>query len=596
MNPRSALLLAFMLFMAAGSSAQTWNWTWTRKVGFSGLNDPFCVNPLNPNTIFSSNGSLVLYVSRNKGKTWTAHSAGNGYGAVKAIEINAHDSTMMLIAQEGDGGDRVAKSTNSGATWTTTLATNFYYFGHPLAYEASLDDDVVYTMGNNIMYRSTDFGSTWDSVGSSASFGSANNGWEDALIRPDSNNILYAADNATGIWKSTDYGSTWRRTHQTFGEIPALAMNAQNPAVAYATRWGAGGGLLKSTDFGETWNMVSQFNGLQTWGVAVSTEDPNYVAFGTWGPAFGTTGGIYISRDAGATWDRTWRGFSTMTNHAVFVTDTATVLSVWGDGVWKLPYPGSIAGRVFLDVNGNGAQDSGEIPLQGWKVRLTGSRVDSTLTDADGNYEFTLLGLGTYNAIVDTGSDFAASTPPGGFYQHPIIDNDHFPNSNFGITAPGISVLQTNQGWNLVSLGVVPSDRTTESVFPAATSDAFAYSSTGYVVRDTLEKGEGYWLKFPDSAVVVLGGEPIQQDTLEVSNGWNLIGSVSSAVNVDSVLSDPPGIIVSDFFAFSGGVYTEATHIEPMRSYWVKVNQPGSLILNGGTSFLRGLRQGIFKK
>ncbi|GEM_PF-4238386 len=583
MRKRCTILFALVVLTAADASAQSWNWTWVRKVGFSGLNDPFCVNPLNPNTIFCSNGSLVLYVTRNKGKTWSAHSAGNGFGAVKAIEINAHDSTMMLIAQEGDGGDRIAKSTNSGATWVTTLPTNFYYFGHPIAYEPSLDDDVVYTMGNNIIYRSTDFGSTWDSVGSSASFGSANNGWEDALIRPDSSNILYAADNGTGIWKSTNYGSTWRRTHQAIGEVPALAMNSQNPSVAYATRWGGGGGFLKSTDFGETWQQLGQFAGLQTWGVAVATEDPNYVAFGTWGPAFPTSGGIYISRDAGSTWQRTWQGFSAMTNHAVFVTDTATVLSLWGDGIWKLPFPGSIAGRVFLDVDGNGVQDSGEIPLEGWKVRLSGSRVDSTTTDANGDYKFSLLGLGTYHAAVDTPGDFTASIPSGGKYTCPIIDNDHFSNSNFGITAPGVSVVEIDQGWNLVSLSVVPSDRSVEAVFPTATSDAFGYSSSGYVARDSLEKGAGYWLKFASDQIVITGGQRLDEDTIEVANGWNLIGAISEPVSADSIGENPPGIVVSPFYQFSNGTYTESPTLTPMTGYWVKVSQPGYLILRGNS-------------
>ncbi len=60
---------------------------------------------------------------------------------------------------------------------------------------------------------------------------------------------------------------------------------------------------------------------------------------------------------------------------------------------------GSIGDYVWSDVNNNGQQDSGEAPIAGVKVYLlsaTGTKLDSTLTDAAGKYLFSNLISGTY--------------------------------------------------------------------------------------------------------------------------------------------------------------------------------------------------------
>jgi len=48
---------------------------------------------------------------------------------------------------------------------------------------------------------------------------------------------------------------------------------------------------------------------------------------------------------------------------------------------------------------------------------------------------------------------------------------------------------------------------------------------------------------------------------------------------VNSVSSDPPGLVTSQFFGYEGSYVTRDT-IYPSKGYWVKVNQAGSLILS----------------
>jgi hypothetical protein len=137
-------------------------------------------------------------------------------------------------------------------------------------------------------------------------------------------------------------------------------------------------------------------------------------------------------------------------------------------------------------------------------------------------------------------------------------------------------------GWNLLSVPVSVGDQRRTSLFPTSSSPAYAFNELlGYVQRDTMRYGVGHWLKFPSAQLVKLFGLPRRDDTISVAAGWNIIGSVSGPISVDSIIQDPPGIVASDFYGYGGpGVgYEVATTVEPMRAYWVKASQAGGLIL-----------------
>jgi hypothetical protein len=132
--------------------------------------------------------------------------------------------------------------------------------------------------------------------------------------------------------------------------------------------------------------------------------------------------------------------------------------------------------------------------------------------------------------------------------------------------------------WNMVSVPLTLSDYTATAVFPNAVSSAFAFT-TQYENRTTLENGVGYWVKFDGAQNVSMNGSPRPVDTFAVAAGWTMVGSVSGPVSVSNIVSDPPGMVTSNFFAFDNG-YTSATTIEPGKAYWVKIAQGGSLILD----------------
>jgi HYDIN/CFA65/VesB-like, Ig-like domain len=142
------------------------------------------------------------------------------------------------------------------------------------------------------------------------------------------------------------------------------------------------------------------------------------------------------------------------------------------------------------------------------------------------------------------------------------------------LTLPFIS------GWNMLSLPAQVEDGSTKTLFPDAISEAFAFHDGTYNTRDTFETTVGYWLKFENPVNVLIEGAARDSATMQVQQGWNMIGSVSSTVYVDSIEQQPPGIIGSSFFTYDGNYYETPT-IEPGRAYWVKINSAGRLFLRG---------------
>lgn len=149
----------------------------------------------------------------------------------------------------------------------------------------------------------------------------------------------------------------------------------------------------------------------------------------------------------------------------------------------------------------------------------------------------------------------------------------------FGFTPANALVSTTvTNGWNLVSVPLTVGDYAKLALYPSAVSNAYAYEG-GYLVKDTLTTGVGYWMKFDGSQSVSIGGFLRDQDTITVVQGWNLIGSISHPVPVSTIVSSPSGIVTSQFFGFSGS-YENSDTIQAGKAYWVKTDQVGTLVLS----------------
>jgi photosystem II stability/assembly factor-like uncharacterized protein len=129
--------------------------------------------------------------------------------------------------------------------------------------------------------------------------------------------LFYFGAAAGGVWKTIDYGATWKPIFdsQTNPSIGAIAVAPSNPNVIYVgTGEGAlrgdityGDGVFKSTDAGKTWTHIGLEDTRQIGALIVDPKNPNIVLVAAIGHAFGPNPqrGVFRSTDGGKSWTRT---------------------------------------------------------------------------------------------------------------------------------------------------------------------------------------------------------------------------------------------------------------------------------------------------
>ncbi|MBZ5604270.1 MAG: glycoside hydrolase [Acidobacteriia bacterium] len=133
---------------------------------------------------------------------------------------------------------------------------------------------------------------------------------------PSQPNVFYIGFDNGGVWRSTDYGSTWSPLfdNQPTGSIGAIAVAPSNPNIIYV---GSGAGIIrpdlatgdgvyKSTDAGRTWTHLGLRDTQMIANIEVDPRDPNKLFVAALGHPYGpnTERGIFRSTDGGATFTK----------------------------------------------------------------------------------------------------------------------------------------------------------------------------------------------------------------------------------------------------------------------------------------------------
>jgi photosystem II stability/assembly factor-like uncharacterized protein len=240
--------------------------------------------PGKPNLFYFGATGGGVWETKNGGRTWKNLSDGFFGGSVGAIEVSTDDPNVIYV---GGGETTVRGNVSSGyGVWKTENA-----------------------------------GKSWKQMG-------LENSRHIPRIRvhPKNHNIVYAAvlgniykpTQDRGVYKSTDGGTSWRKTlfaNENAGAVD-LVIDPNNPRILYASTWniqrtpyslssgGDGSALWKSTDSGENWKEVSKNKGFPTdtlgiIGVTVSPVNSDRV----WAIVENKEkGGVYRSDDGGDTW------------------------------------------------------------------------------------------------------------------------------------------------------------------------------------------------------------------------------------------------------------------------------------------------------
>ena len=258
-------------------------------------------------------------------------------GRVTAVTGVPSKPTVFYMGAAGGG---VWRTTNSGERWEP-LTDGQIGVGTIGAIDVSLKDpDVIYvgtgsadprgnvTNGDGV-YKSTDGGKTWTHVGleKAGLIGRIR-------VHPQNPDIAYVAalgnifgpNPERGVYMTKDGGRTWTQVLKVSENTGAedLSMDPKNPDVLFASMWTARrtpwtidsgsteGGIFRSKDGGATWQKLSA--GLPhdvlfgKSSVSVSGADSKRVyALIEAGTAEGSgeQGGVYVSNDGGDTWMKT---------------------------------------------------------------------------------------------------------------------------------------------------------------------------------------------------------------------------------------------------------------------------------------------------
>jgi len=129
----------------------------------------------------------------------------------------------------------------------------------------------------------------------------------------DQPNVFYIGVNNGGVWKTTDYGHTWKPIFdaENTGSVGDVAVAPSNSNVIYVGSGegiqrpdlSIGNGLYKSNDAGKTWTNMGLHDAQQIGGISIDPANENRIFVAALGHPYGPNKerGVYRSLDGGKT-------------------------------------------------------------------------------------------------------------------------------------------------------------------------------------------------------------------------------------------------------------------------------------------------------
>ncbi|MEO0339036.1 MAG: hypothetical protein AAF242_07455 [Bacteroidota bacterium] len=130
-------------------------------------------------------------------------------------------------------------------------------------------------------------------------------------------NIFYMGATGGGVWKTDDYGISWKNVSDGYFSTPsigAIRVAQNDPNIIYVGTGSdglrsnviAGKGVYKSVDAGKSWKHIGLENVGQIGAVEIHPDDHNTVFVSAIGNAFAPNEerGVYRTKDGGKTWEK----------------------------------------------------------------------------------------------------------------------------------------------------------------------------------------------------------------------------------------------------------------------------------------------------
>lgn len=315
-----------------------------------------------------------LFRSASGGASWVSSSSGLHATTISAVVVDPAQAGVIYAAQAGQG---VARSADNGSTWQAANAG----LNDKYVLSLSLSGNTLYAGTNSGgIFKTTDGGQSWQEINNGLPQADAktlmanqnlrslvNLGpQEDFLLEglslayPDltapkslvsvpvlslaasstNPDVLYAGTGGSGVYRTTNGGSSWQSAGLGGRMILALAVDRSNSSIIYAGSDSDGGTLWKSQDGGQNWSQVQ--NGVA--GMEVRSLSLHPLLTGTIFAA--TSSGVYSSTNGGSSW--ALAGLSGKSIKAVLAHPYSanTILAGTAEGVFQ----SNDGGKTWLSV------------------------------------------------------------------------------------------------------------------------------------------------------------------------------------------------------------------------------------------------------
>ncbi len=310
----------------------------------SGRISDFAVTPGKRHRYFVATSSGNLWKTDNAGTTWTPVFDNEGSYSVGVVTMDPNNPNVIWAGTGENNsqrsvsfGDGVYKSLDGGQSWAHMGLKESEHIG---GIEVDpRDSNVVFVAaqgplwssgGERGLYKTIDGGATWERVLHVDDDTGANEVWLD----PRDPDTLYVSTYqrrrhvwtlinggpGSGIWKSTDGGTTWRELEKGLPKVDmgriGLAVSPGNPDVIYAIVEAQRdeGGVFRSTDRGESWTQRGDYMSSSPQYYNTLVADPHDVD-----TVYSLDTFLKISKDGGATFASVGEKAKHVDNHAMWI-------------------------------------------------------------------------------------------------------------------------------------------------------------------------------------------------------------------------------------------------------------------------------------
>jgi photosystem II stability/assembly factor-like uncharacterized protein len=272
--------------------SSTFNGLKFRSIGpavTSGRISDFAVNPNNIHEYYAAVACGNVWKTTNSGTTWKPVFDNYGSHSIGCVTLDPNNHHVLYVGTGENNsqrsvswGDGVYRSEDGGKSFTNIGLKTSEHIAKILI--DPRDSKIIYAAsqgplwgpgGERGLFKSTDYGTTWDSI----LYISENTGVTDVVMNPRDPDVLYAASYQrrrhvwtlinggpeSAIYKSTDAGKSWNKLKSGLpsGDVGriGLAISPVNPDYVYAIIEAAddNSGFFRTTNRGASWEKMSNY-------------------------------------------------------------------------------------------------------------------------------------------------------------------------------------------------------------------------------------------------------------------------------------------------------------------------------------------------